>query len=96
MTQIAHLKAAAIAIDDEVITSENLESNIARSHAAWGAYDAEKAAAMALKAKYESMGDVDGAGVCNAGDTFGGEADNSVEYWKCAVDSVQLLRDFAA
>lgn len=98
MLKIAELKAVAEAVDNEVITGENLEDNISRSHAAWDAYDAERAKAMALKAEYEALGDAEGQGICNAGDTFGDGSDIvfiSSEYWKCAVDTVQMLRDFA-
>ncbi len=96
MLKIAELKAAAQVIENEEINSDNLEDNIARCHTAWAAYYVEYNKAMALKAEYEAMNDEDGNGICNAGDTFCNGSDIvyiSVEYWRCAIDTVQMLRD---
>ena len=63
------------------------------------AYYAEFDAARSLKAQYEAMGDEDGAGVVNAGDTFDKEYGDdrfiSTEYWNCAIGTVQVMRDCA-
>jgi hypothetical protein len=69
--------------------------------AARAAYYAEFDKARALRAQYEAMPDDDANGSTNAGDTFphsdhGNERFNSTEYWRCAIDSAQMMNDEAA
>jgi len=68
--------------------------------AAQNAYAKELNEGRRLKAQYDAIGDEDGTGVVNAGDTYdlaiyGDARFSSTEYWQCAIDSYQLMLDSA-
>lgn len=69
--------------------------------AARAAYCTELDAANKLEAQYNAMDDEDANGSANAGDTFshatyGDDRFKSTEYWRCAIDSAQMMNDEAA
>lgn len=80
---------AALEADAPRATIRKLEKAMA---AAQAAYAKEREDAQNLKAEYEAMGDENGIGETNAGDTFdratyGDVRHSSTEYWRCAIDS---------
>lgn len=88
---------AALEADAPRATERKLEKAMA---AAQSAYHKELDDARTLQTVYESMGDENGSGAANAGDTFdrdtyGDDRHKSTEYWRCAIDSVNVARDFA-
>lgn len=105
MLKITELKAAFKAACSELTAANMVDrtGSAPRTVAALVVYDATNAAMSAeydaaqdLKKKFYERGDTTtGAGITNAGDTFGGHHDSefSTEYWKCAIDSVQFMLD---
>lgn len=94
MLKIAELKLLAEAAEAEPFTDATEKAVFAASDAAWVAYWKEGDEALALKARYEAMGDEDGEGEVNAGDTFGPEHGDirfkSTEFWNCAIGTVEM------
>jgi hypothetical protein len=98
------MEAAALALDAAMeadaprATERKLEKAATTARTA---YYAEFDKARELQAQYEAMPDDDANGSTNAGDTFphsdhGNERFNSTEYWRCAIDSAQMMNDEAA
>lgn len=108
MLKITELRIAMEAAEqalDAAYFADQSRAAIAKAEksaaAARAAYYAELDAANKLEAQYEAMPDDDANGSTNAGDTFdhatyGDDRFKSTEYWRCAIDSAQMMNDEAA
>ncbi|MEM8519519.1 hypothetical protein [Janthinobacterium sp. CAN_S7] len=104
--KLAELKAARTAAEAAPFNDETLESDMEAIRTADSAYFVELDAARALEAKFyaEYNDSEQGHGICNARDTaadygmyskHGELVEQATEFWQCAIDSAQLIRDFA-
>jgi hypothetical protein len=97
------LEAAEQAVDAAYIADESPAAIVKAEKAAAAvraAYYAELDAATKLEALYHAMPDDAAHGSTNAGDTFthdtyGDDRFKSTEYWRCAIDSAQMMNDEA-
>lgn len=102
--KLAVLKAACDAAEAAPFTNESLDADLEACHAADLAHSNELRAAHALQEKFfAEFNDAErDSGVCNARDTAGDYGlyakhgdivERSTEFWQCAIDSAQLMRD---